>query len=369
MAVTQTDTATQRRGRTAPFIDCDVHNALRSRADLKRYLPARWNRYLDQGLPYASNELLTIGALPAPDFYRRDSVPASGPPGSDFELMRAQLLDEYGVERAILHPIGDLVGLPLYGEDGLAMCAALNDWMVAEWLERDPRLWGAISIPFEDGERSVREIERQASERRFVKVTLTIKSREGLGHQKYWPIYEAAESCGLPIAAHVGGFSGTGTAASWPRYHAEWITGHPVSFATQVLSLVYSGVFDRFPRLQFVVEEGGLGWLPPLMWRMDRTWEAMREDVPHLERRPSEVVREHFWIATQPLEQPRDLRHLAQLIAHVGMDERIVFATDYPHWNFDNPTRVLPQSVLSAELIERIRVLNARTLFARAAAA
>ena len=72
------------------------------------------------------------------------------------------------------------------------------------------------------------------------------------------------------------------------------------------------------------------------MWRMDQHFERFRDEVPHLKRRPSEYVREHFWFTTQPIDEPDEARHLRSLIEWVGVD-RLLFSSDYPHWDFDDP--------------------------------
>ncbi len=284
MAVLERSASKSRRAerKRVRLIDCDVHNAMVSPEVLKHYLPSRWHVYADQGANVPPHGTLMLGARPPSDFYRNDSVPAEGPPGSDFELMREQLLDAYDVHKAILHPVSDLVRIPLAGEVGLALTAALNDWMVEEWLSRDDRLWGGISVPLEDGARAAREIARCAADPRFVKVTLPAKTAEGLGHPKYWPIYEAAEQHGLPVSVHVGGFSGHATATGWPNYFVEYQCAHLLDFQAQLASLVCRGVFQHFPRLQIVFEEAGIGWIAPALWRLDRSWAIMRDEVPEL---------------------------------------------------------------------------------------
>jgi predicted TIM-barrel fold metal-dependent hydrolase len=289
-------------------------------------------------------------------------MPAAGPPGSDFELMQEQLLNRFGVRRAILSPL-EILGWPTYGELAQAMTAALNDWMVEEWLERDERLYGSISIPVEDGARAALEVRRAAQNPRFVNVFMTMVTREGLGHPKYWPIYETAADLGLPVVAHVGGFSGTHTSTGWATYFVEHHAAHTQAYQAQIVSLVYSGVFDRIPDLQFVLEEGGIGWMPPLMWRLDHAWESMRRHVPHLERRPSDVIREHVWFTTQPLDEPEKPGYLLQVLEQLDMNDRIMFSTDYPHWDFDDPTRVIPASLVGEKLRRKILVENAQRLF------
>ena len=73
-----------------------------------------------------------------------------------------------------------------------------------------------------------------------------------------------------------------------------------------------------------------------MTWRMDKQWERMRKEVPHLKRPPSEYVREHFWFATQPIEEPENPQHLSEVIDWIGWD-KLVFSSDYPHWDFDDP--------------------------------
>jgi uncharacterized protein len=364
MTIAQQETGETRRTRERlAIIDCDVHNALKEPEHLKAFLPARWHVYYDQGARPGVSAGQSLGARPQPHVYRRDALPAEGEAGSDFELMREQLLDRFNVQKAILHPVNNLLRAPTYGEAGGAIVSALNEWMVAEWLERDERLYGAISVTVEDGERAAEEIARAAEHPRFVKVLLPMVTREGLGHPKYWPIYEAAAERELPVAAHVGGFSGTQSGAGWTTYFVEHHTAYAQHYQTHVVSLVYSGVFDRYPNLKFVLEEGGLTWLAPLTWRLDHSWQTMGGVAPHLKERPSDVIRRHFWFTTQPLDEPDEPRYLAELLDMMQMDERIMFSSDYPHWDFDDPTRVLPASLIGAERREKIMVGNAERLF------
>jgi predicted TIM-barrel fold metal-dependent hydrolase len=127
-------------------------------------------------------------------------------------------------------------------------------------------------------------------------------------------------------------------------------------------SLVFEGVFERFPRLKIVLIEGGFAWVPALTWRMDKHWDRMREETPHVKRPPSEYVREHFWFTTQPIEEPENPADLAEIMDWIGYD-RLMFSTDYPHWDFDDPQRAF-----KAQLTEQQRAGvfrdNAKALYA-----
>ncbi len=85
-----------------------------------------------------------------------------------------------------------------------------------------------------------------------------------------------------------------------------------------------------------MIVEAGFAWVPSLAWRLDQHWARMRDEVPHLTRPPSEYIREHLWFTTQPMDEPERPNDLRDIIDWIGWD-RILFATDYPHWDFDNP--------------------------------
>ena len=127
-------------------VDCDIHPNPRSLDDVKQFLPQRWQRHMTT-FGNLSREMYsdTIGyPRMAPAISRADAWPPSGgPPGSDLEFMRRQHLDPNGVE------IGNLIPLATRGPDqrnldyAAALCTALNDWQVADWLDEEPRLRGS----------------------------------------------------------------------------------------------------------------------------------------------------------------------------------------------------------------------------------
>ena len=73
-----------------------------------------------------------------------------------------------------------------------------------------------------------------------------------------------------------------------------------------------------------------------MCWRLDGHWARMRDEVPHCRRPPSEYIREQLWFTTQPVEEPEQQEHLRDTLNWIGWD-RMMFATDYPHWDYDDP--------------------------------
>ena len=83
-----------------------------------------------------------------------------------------------------------------------------------------------------------------------------------------------------------------------------------LSFQAHLVSLLTEGVFERFPGLRVVMVEGGVAWLRAADVAAGRYWKALRSEVPWVRRPPSEYLRDHVRLGTQPLERPDDDRQL-----------------------------------------------------------
>jgi predicted TIM-barrel fold metal-dependent hydrolase len=126
--------------------------------------------------------------------------------------------------------------------------------------------------------------------------------------------------------------------------------------------LLCHGTFDRVPGLKVLMMEGGIAWLPGILWRLDTNWRGLRAEVPWVTRPPSEVMREHVRFTTQPLEHTDGNDALLwQMLEAVGAPDILCFASDYPHWDFDPPDRMLAR--LPAEWRNRVMHDNAAELF------
>jgi predicted TIM-barrel fold metal-dependent hydrolase len=129
----------------------------------------------------------------------------------------------------------------------------------------------------------------------------------------------------------------------------------------QVISIILNGVFDAFPKLRFIMLEGGFTWLPHVMWRMDREYRQGRIEAPWIEKLPSQHAKERLRLATQPSEDLTD-DQLLKIVDLIGTDDLLVFATDYPHFDFDSPAAAVPRS-LPETLREKILWRNAADLY------
>src|SRR5579872_4317199 len=156
------------------------------------YLDEYWRAHvLMRGL---ERDNYTASAFPptAPINCRPDWQPAKGSGGTDPALLRSQALDAFGTRYAICNV---LHGAPaVFSEDlSAAMCRAINDWVAAEILDREPRLRASIVVPMHSAELAAKEIERKAADPRFVQVLVWEMGEIPHGRRQQWPIYRAAE--------------------------------------------------------------------------------------------------------------------------------------------------------------------------------
>src|SRR3954471_7735711 len=207
------------------IIDCDVHPSLHARSDLNQFLPKRWQEHLKTygdhlRTPYIGT---TPFPRPSPLIARRDAwPPTGGPPGSDLAFMRKQHLDPFEVEFGILQVLDLFIFSQQNLDFGAAIQRAINDWQLANWSSREPRLKASILVGQDDTEAAIAEIERCAKLGQYVQINVSPRANEPLGRHRYWPIYARAEELGLPLGIHVGGYGGHApTGGGWPSYYAE----------------------------------------------------------------------------------------------------------------------------------------------------
>jgi predicted TIM-barrel fold metal-dependent hydrolase len=328
------------------IIDCDVHQTLNDGRELLPYLPEPWKSEISKhGL-----RTITSGILEWEAGFRWDATPPSGvKPGSDPEFMKEQLLDKYNYSYAILTggAIYDITGMP-DPDYASAICSAYNDHTIAEWLPKDKRFKTVIWVAHQDPQAAAREIDRLGDHPDVVMVWFSALSRIPFGNKFFHPIYEAAQRKGLPIGIHLG-YPGamyaqsSPTAAGVARTFMEWDVCAPQIYMAHLTSILLEGVFVKYPELKILLVEGGFDWVPHLIARMDDKYKAFRQQAPWLKRLPSEYVADHVKFTTQPMSTLKE-EHLLQIFDMIDAENMLMFASDYPHWDFDEPS-ILPKKL------------------------
>jgi uncharacterized protein len=352
------------------IIDTDFHPMpYPTDAQVWRHIPAKWQRYVET---FGLRGGLGGGNSPAQRQFthRLDALDVDGRVGLNPDLAREHVLDRFDLSGAILtctHPnvVGGGVGLP--PELDMLIFSASNDAMAHTWMTTDDRYFASISVP-RDHPHIVDEIRRCKESEfgdRYVQAYMSPAGQEPMGRPRYWPIFEACEAYGIPIAFHVPGMGTTGTACGNADFYAEVHSSFGILPLSMVPSLIFEGVFDRFPNLKVSLLELGWSWAIPLSWRLDSAWSKLRDEIPNLQRKPSEYLRDHFWYSTQPFEEPEraeETEPLFQMFEEMGFGERLMYSSDYPHWDTDWPMDAVPES-FPTERRRRILGQNASALY------
>jgi len=339
------------------IIDTDVHNTM---GDLIPYLPRQWHETWNA---------LHIGA---PGLWRnprgvnrRDAnTPNGSAPASDPWFLLEDHLDRFDIDYAILTGPGGVRLIPDVDYCN-AITFAYNEAFTDHWLGISDRLRGSILINANDPATAATLIHRHADHPQMSQVIMSSVSMMPLGNRYYHPIYKAAAAHGLPVAIHPGaegsGMAYPPTPAGYPASYVEWHNIIPINYMAQLNSLVCEGVFEKFPTLTFVMLEGGLAWLPHLMWRMNKNYKALRDTLPWLKRLPSDYITSHVKLSTQPIEEPDKPSQLRDILEMMAAEQTVMFSSDYPHWDNDNPRLTLRQ--LDPAMRLRIMADNAAELY------
>ena len=330
------------------IVDTDVHCGA-SRQRILDFLPEPWRTRVADGSDGPGH----LGYWNPNGVNRRDAVT---PDGRRIEGAPDTLghyhFDLNNIDFGILNAGGVHVGLSPEPDFAAAYCSAMNDVFVSDWLPADARFRYSLIVSPADPFLAADEIHRLGDHPGVAQVLMPSGAQYGYGHRFYHPIYQAAEEHDLPVAIHPGsegrGVSGAPSSAGYPGSYFEWHTNLVGSYIAHLVSLIAEGVFCKFPRLRFVLIEGGVSWLPPVLWRFDKNWKSLRMTTPWLERPPSEYAFEHILLTTQPIEEPDNRAWLHAMLAMLPADKMLMFSTDYPHWDGDTPDfamRLLPSEL------------------------
>jgi predicted TIM-barrel fold metal-dependent hydrolase len=352
-----------------PIFDIEVHNGPVRGTDISKYLPQRYRERSERGFSGVGQ----FGFAQRGGGHRTDGdIPGVEMQAQDPAFVRRRLLETYDIEWAICTGNAYHLGALADPDFAAAIASAWNDWTMNEYVSQDPSLLAAISITTQDADLAIKEMERWAGHPRVVEVIMPTVSTHPLGHRKFHRIYEAAQACGLPVAVHTThegkGISPAPTAAGYPATYLEFHTGLAANAMTHAASLVCEGVFAKFPDLKFVLLEGGISWMLPLMWQLDADWKRLRQEMPLLKEKPSDYLKRQFFFTTQPIEEPESSADLLHLYEQIGGASQIMFSSDFPHWDFDDPFKILPGKT-AADMKRRILRENARRLYAKKLAA
>lgn len=247
-------------------------------------------------------------------------------------------MDFANFEAAVVYPTWGLA-TGKYVEPHFARAAtrAYNDWLHEFYTGPQSRIKGIGLIPMIDIGFAIEEMHRVVEELGFAGVMLPSNLVKGtLGSPEFHPLYAAAEKLGCALAVHGGCHDNYGIDDfnNFAGFHA---VGHPYGMVVSLTSMLFNGVFDKYPGLRVGFLEGGVAWLFMVLERCDGSYRAFKPYDPErelLQLSDGETMREYI---TRHLREGRiylgiegDEPDLGYAVSCFG-SEPFFFSSDFPH--------------------------------------
>ena len=275
-------------------------------------------------------------------------------------------MDAMSVDYSCLFPTGMLnIGLHPQKEMEVELCWAYNRWLTEKVLpEAGGRFYSMLCLPFSDPEASLRHVETFGDRKHVTGFMITSVRSLPVHHNAYMKVYRAMEERGLALCFHSAINIGEPVFKSLNRFASVHALGFPFYNMVHLTNWVTNGLGERFPKLPVIWIEGGLAWIAFLMQRMqrlDHEYMLRTSEYPLLKTKPSDYMRRMYY-ASQPMERVDEVA-LECTFRMISAETQLLYASDYPHWDFDLPSTVWDLPFLSEKAKHNILGGTAARLF------
>jgi len=193
-----------------------------------------------------------------------------------------EFLDEVGIDTTVLYPTAGVASANIVNADwAVDATRAYNDWLSDTYVKHSPRFRGLALLPQPvlNPQAAADELRRAVTQLRMCGAVIPSNSLHAppLGTPTYFPIYQAANELGCCVAIH-GGVHGNMGMDGLDPYAAVHAIGHPLGQMISLASLVFNGVFEKFPKIRFGFLEGGVAWFLFCLERFDRSYDTQHHD-------------------------------------------------------------------------------------------
>jgi predicted TIM-barrel fold metal-dependent hydrolase len=333
-------------------VDVDIHIDDSPEA-LLPFIDLPWQRAVAE--PIANPPWSIHGTLyPSLATPRPGATPARTP-----EDVAAYLAAE-GIDAGIVLPTAIMkIGVLPNADYAIVLARAYNRWLASAWLGHGGGVFGAIIVAPHDPAEAAREIASYAGNPRIAGVLLPMGGVDPLwGNRKYDPIYEAAIAAGLPVILHGGNdLLLPGTTNYTPIFTSRFeqhAMSQPLLAMANLVAMVGTGLFARYPELRVVFLDAGLSWFTHIVLRMDKEYNENRRDIPYFTDRPSKYLKRQVWLGTHPLEVTQHPEEFSALAAIGNGIERLLYGSNWPYPDRDEPGRVaavLPDATIRGQVM------------------
>ena len=268
------------------------------------------------------------------------------------EDVRLKDMDETDVTIQVLSTIPVLFNYWAKAEDGFETSKFFNDH-IAECVAREPkRFIGIGTVPLQDIDLAIKEMERCVKELKMpgLEIGSNINGKN-LSDQAFFPFYEAAEKLGCALFIHPWEMMGEN---DMQKYWLPWLVGMPAETSRAICSMIFGGVFEKFPKLRVAFAHGG-GSFPFTIGRIEHGFNV-RPDLVAVDNsiNPRDYIGK-FWFDSLVHDEDA-LNYLIRLTG----DDKICLGSDYPFpLGEHHPGKMIEQMELTAGTKEKLLYKNA----------
>jgi len=244
-----------------------------------------------------------------------------------------------------------------------ACMRAYNDWAV-DFNGVDPRRLLLLShLPGHDPKAAAAELTRVAELGHKGAIIAQDEGVAPIFEDEWHPFWDAAQEIGIPIHAHLGprGTMLTAQLGSWRM--PAFVSVIPMQLDETLCGMIFSGILEQRPKLKFVLGEGGLGWIPYMLERMDHEHHKYYDQTQdhRLDMLPSEIFRRQVFVTYE--EETLGVK----LIPEIGA-ENVMWASDYPHGDstWPNSRKAIGESPLASlgeDVLRKVICDNAAAVY------
>jgi predicted TIM-barrel fold metal-dependent hydrolase len=286
-------------------------------------------------------------------------------PGMWDPAARLPDMDEEGIDVAVLFPPGAGEEWALLDAAfATALCRALNDARASYCAFAPSRLFAVAKLPLIEPSAAAEELERCVDELGMVGAVVPQHVRErNLDDPAFDVVWATAARLDVPVLVHGGGQAPDQVPVVIDRFTTrltQHALSHPVGHMMAVTCFTVGGVLARHPSLRVGFMEGGIGWLPFWLERLDEHYELLPDQAPAIDRPPSE----YFLSGRCFISGDSDERGVARVEAEFpGL---VCYASDYFHWDCkfpDSARAVVDRKDLTPDASARVLSENASRLY------
>jgi len=253
------------------------------------------------------------------------------------------------------------LGMHPVREMEVELSTAYNRWIVEQVLPHEPRMKAMLYLPFNTPAAAEAMVKRFLGAPGVVGFLVTSTRYAPVHANEYMRLYAMLEEADMPIGFHAHHNWNN----EYTRQLNRFISMHAISFVLSNLvhmtNWIINGLPERFPKLKVMWIESGLAWVPFLMQRLDNEYLMRVSEAPLLKRLPSDYMRDMFY-TMQPMETS-NLKLLEGTFDAIRAETQLLYASDWPHWDFDVPARVFDLPFLDDRSKRNILGMNAARLF------